>query len=300
MRLSASSLVTALAATVLSAAAHSQGAIGNSYIGTTPCDAPVREFLDIPAQQACDLVRWDLQMHAGTQKKAPRLNVTAEYGSEGQSFRKIKREGGWTIGTGIRGIPETFAYSLSIGGRQLGLWELSDEAVYLLDRTRRPLTGNGGYSYTLSRAVPDPPRTGEVPEMGYTLRPLATGPDVAGVYEGRTTCVPARVLQIEVPAGCEKLKWRLTLFLDSESRRVGSYRLEGALFPAGAREGKVVLQKGTGFSPSVIVLRLDPPSGGQPLFLVAADTNVLLFVDGEGKVVPGNRDFGNALNRVAL
>jgi hypothetical protein len=260
----------------------------------------VREFLDIPARHACEIVRWELQLLAGTGKQAPRLNITAEYGAEGQALKKTRREGGWAIGTGIRGNPETFAYSLSLGERKLGLWELSDEVVYLIDRTGRPLAGNGGYSFTLSRAVAGPSRAGEVPEMGYTLQPLATGPNVAGVYEGRTTCAPARVLQIEVPAGCEKLKWRLTLFLDSAARVVATYRLEGALFPAGAREGKVVLQRGTGFSPSVIVLRLDPPSGGQPLSLVAADTNVLLFVDGEGRVVPGNRDFGNALNRVAL
>lgn len=277
--------------------ARAQQAINNSFVGTTPCDAPVREFLGIPAKQDCERVRWDLQLLASHEAAKPgRVVVAAEYGIEGQASTKLKREADWKIAFGMDKRQEALTYVLDPDGARLALWEVTGEALYLLDSQRRPLLGNGGYSYSLSRATGEPQAAGDAAELSYTLQPLAPGPNVAGVFEGRTSCGMAQVFGMVVPPGCRKLKWRLTLFRDLEARTY-TYRLEGSLFPTGAREGKAAPQIGTEVIPEAKVFRLEPPEGGRPVLIWPADNNVMLILDETGKPGPGSRDFGYALNR---
>jgi hypothetical protein len=288
--------LAALAA--LSSQAFAEGGI---FVGSTPCDAPVRRFLGIPARDKCDVIRWDLLLALDAKTVKPsRAVASIEYGVSGQRLKKLKREGSWSLAVGTDEHSDAVVYELTRGKAKLGVWKITDDVVHLLDAKRRLLAGNGGWGYSLSHALAEKPQadTGPIPEMSYKLEPLATGPKVYGVFEGRTPCELSQVLGIQVPAHCEKIKWRLTLFQDAGTRTPTNYRLEGGLFADGARKGSITTLPGTPFDATAKVLRLEAPEGQQPVFIMRGDDNVLFFLDSTGKLALGNRDFGYALNRL--
>src|SRR5262245_56180022 len=49
--------------------APSRAQPGNSlhseFVGSTPCNALLRDFLKIPSNDACECIRWQLTLHAG-------------------------------------------------------------------------------------------------------------------------------------------------------------------------------------------------------------------------------------------
>jgi hypothetical protein len=284
----------------LAAFASEACAEGGIFVGTTPCDASVRSFLAIRAREKCELIRWDLSLATRVGRTTgPNLYANVEYGLAGKPLKKLKREGLWEAGVGTPEHPDAVVYELTRGKAKLALWKVTDETVHLLDAKRRLLVGNGGWSYALSIAVAEKPRTSNAtpPEMSYSLAPLATGPAVYGVFEGRTPCALAQVLDIKVDPACFKLKWRITLFKDAVTHAATSYRVEGSLFPEGARSGAVTALPGTPFDANAKVLRLEPPAGAQPIYLMRGDDNVLFFLDQAGKLGLGNRDFNYALSR---
>jgi hypothetical protein len=222
-----------------------------------------------------------------------------EYGLAGKPLKKLKREGLWEKGVGTPEHPDAIVYELSRGKTKLALWKVNDETVHLLDAQRKLLVGNSGWSYALSIALAGKPRASEAapPEMSYSLMPLATGREVYGVFEGRTPCAQAQVIGIKVDDGCMKLKWRITLFQDASTHAATSYRAEGSLFPQGARTGLVTALPGTPFDANARVLRLEPPQGAQPIYLMRGDENVLFFLDQAGRIGLGNQDFNYAISR---
>ena len=273
---------------------------GGIFVGSTPCDAPVRTFLGIGPKEKCELIRWDLWLALRVNRTTgPNLVASVEYGLAGKPLKKLKREGLWEKGVGTPEHPDAIVYELSRGKAKLALWKVTDETVYLLDAQRKLLAGNSGWSYALSIALAERPRPGEpaAPEMSYSLLPLAAGPEVYGVFEGRTPCALAQVIGIKVDDACIKLKWRITLFQDAGTHAATSYRVEGSLFPQGARTGVVTALPGTPFDANARVLRLEPPEGAQPIYLMRGDENVVFFLDQAGRIGLGNRDFSYALSR---
>lgn len=300
-RLQRVTLSPVLVLLALATFAGEAAADGGIFVGTTPCDAPVRVFLGVKANEKCELVRWDLSLalRVPPRTTGPNLYATVEYGVSGKRLKQLKREGLWEAGVGTPEHPDANVYELTRGKSKLALWKVTDETVHLLDAKRNLLVGNSGWGYALSIAVAERPLASNAaaPEMSYPLVPLASGPKVFGVFEGRTPCALAQVLDIEVPPGCEKLKWRLTLFRDANGKEPTTYRLEGALFPNGPRAGAVSPLQGTPFDANAKVIRLEPPEGAQPVHLMRGDDNVLFFLDRMGRIGLGNRDYNYVLNR---
>lgn len=291
---------TALAVACLAIPAGEVFADGGIFVGSTPCDAPVRTFLGIGEKEKCELIRWDLSLMLRVNRTTgPNLIASVEYGLAGKPLTKLKREGLWVKGVGTPEHPDAVVYELSHGKAKLALWKVTDETVYFTDAKRNLLVGNSGWSYALSIALAEKPRASEAaaPEMSYSLLPLATGPEVYGVFEGRTPCALAQVIGIKVDNACIKLKWRITLFQDAVTHAATSYRVEGSLFPQGARAGAVTALPGTPFDANAKVLRLEPPQGAQPIYLMRGDENVVFFLDQAGRIGLGNRDFSYALSR---
>jgi hypothetical protein len=119
-----------------------------------------------------------------------------------------------------------------------------------------------------------------------------------GVFDGRTPCQElAKMLDEKVP-DCTKIKWRLTLFVDSATHKPDSYTLEGFMRQRGTpRKGPWSIIKGSNEDPDATIYRLDASDGKAPLFLLKVDDNVLYFLDSEKKHLVGNKDFSYALNR---
>ena len=138
-----------------------------------------------------------------------------------------------------------------------------------------------------------------VPTRTTSTKPLASGPSVLGVFEGRPPCSEiARQLKIPVSAECTKLKWGLTLYQDPNSLTPTTYKLEGSLFREKPREGKWAIVKGTKSNPDAVVYQLDPDKPGDSFYLLKGDENVLFILDENRNLRVGNIDFSYTLNRV--
>lgn len=132
-------------------------------------------------------------------------------------------------------------------------------------------------------------------------QPATTGkPSKLGVFDGRTPCKDlAKMLDEQAPSDCSKIKWRLTLYVDSISRNPDSYELIG--FMREKRDplrGSWSIIKGSKEDPEAIIYELNDNHGKPLLFLLKGDDNVLFFLDSEMKHLVGNKDFSYALNRM--
>jgi hypothetical protein len=118
---------------------------------------------------------------------------------------------------------------------------------------------------------------------------------VLGVFEGRTPCGRIAVEFTGFPGdGCEKIKWRLTLFQDSASGRPTTFRYQGTRT---SREGTWALSRGTPSDPGAAVVRLTPAAPHPAIAFQKVD-DVLLLLDGAGNAVVGDASWSYTLNRV--
>lgn len=121
-----------------------------------------------------------------------------------------------------------------------------------------------------------------------------------GVFDGRTPCnVLATYLNGPARPECIKIKWRLTLFVDSISNEPTRYELIGITYKReNPRVGNWQIHKGTYTDPQATVYQLNE-SGKPPLLFQKGDNNILFFLDKEKRLLVGNRDFSYTLNRIA-
>lgn len=145
-----------------------------------------------------------------------------------------------------------------------------------------------------------------------TFRPIPTGPDVLGVFEGRPPCAEiARQLKISTPADCIKLKWDLTFYQDPVTLQPTTYTLllsgggdvikqaDGSSYQQKILKGKWTIIKGIKSDPDAEVYRLE--SGTEAyLYLLKGDENIFFVLDENKEFRVGNEDFSYTLNRVKL
>jgi len=89
----------------------------------------------------------------------------------------------------------------------------------------------------------------------------------------------------------------LTLNQDPKTQTPTTFKLRGTLFRDYDREGTWAVMRGRGGEQngSIFKLDLDKPKGS--LLLFKADDNILFFLDDDGTLMVGNRDFSYTLNR---
>lgn len=119
-----------------------------------------------------------------------------------------------------------------------------------------------------------------------------------GVFDGRTPCnVLSVYLKVPPSPECFKIKWRLTLFVDSISGKPTSYELIGLTYKREKpRVGSWQILTGTNADAVAVVFELIE-TGRHPLLLQKVDDNILFFLDKDRKLLVGNRDFSYTLNR---
>ena len=200
--------------------------------------------------------------------------------------------------------PDRVVYRLTAdkSQRSLSFVKIGDNLLHLLNPDGSLMVGNGGWSYTLNRAdqAEKPGDASVTPDMSYKISPLATGPNVFGVFEGRSPCHGiARELKLPQHAGCMKVKWRITLYQNPETSAPTTYKVEGTLHRQGAREGAWSIVHGTKADTKAIVYQLSPTQTEAALLLWKADENVLFFLNRDLEPMVGHADFSYTLNRVA-
>ena len=291
--------------TAASFAAPSAQARTAVYVGSTPSSEAIRTLLGIPRDANTELIEWELTLvdaargpaayhlrfrFGPTRPNQPGLDATAA---------SLERRGTWRT-EAARVKAGTGVVVLDNG---LSLLRVSDTILHALAADGSLMVGTGGWSYTLVRrdaverdvdmrlvaADPgDPDRT--------VTR--ATGPEVFGIFDGRTPCQGiARELGVVARPGCWKAKWRLTLFQDPRTRQPSTYRIEGSVYRAGSREGSWRIVRGTPGLPEAEIYELGAANGESTAFLLKGDDRVLFFLDRNRRPMNGNARNAYTLDR---
>jgi hypothetical protein len=279
-------------------------------IGTTPPGESILTALNLPGGSDSYL-QWRLALHRDPQTQAPAGyelrcdSVVAVANTRGRRQHTAERAGTWELDRGRPGDPQAPLVKLDNG---LGLVQLDENVFHLLNDDRSLMVGSGGFSYTLNRESAAEPlvNVSEVefpPSDSYQLTPLASGPEVFGIYVGRS---PMKRIWRELgrPGSLDsmKAKWRLTLFKDSQTGAPTKYRIDGTLYREGLMKDPQEPREGTWTiselpSTKAVVYQLGPWKSEPGLTLLRGDDNVLFFLDRNGQLMVGGADFSYTLNR---
>lgn len=261
------------------------------FVGTTPCTETIRPLLQIPADANSELIRWELTLLPAGYKLRCEHESTTNKGT-----KVIQKEGTWTATKGIKSNPDAVVYELN---GAVALFQLDSNILHILNPDRSLMIGHGGWSYTLNRKeaaekAPDPRLALMQPDMSYQIAPLATGPNVFGVFEGRTPCQGiARELKVRVDPANTKVKWRVTLYQNPDTRAPTTYKIEGSLHRRTSREGTWSISSGA----EGTIYRLAQTDTEPAILLLKGDDHVLFFLDQNRKPRVGHADFSYTLNR---
>jgi hypothetical protein len=278
-----------------------------TFIGTTPCGDVARAFVGAPAGAACPAIRWNLTL--GTPEDANRWRLTAEIGSPRAGNPtaiidgpKVMKQGTLATSTVQRqGAVSTVFRLTGDAGSSIAFAQVGDDLVNLARDDGSLVPGTSAYSYTLTRADRVEPSVVEIArpsEGSYSLPPKETGPQVFGIFGGRSPCAGlARELKLTGADGCVRVKWRVTLLKDPQTNQPTTYRVDSSLTRERGWTGAWRIVRGAPGFPDATVYQLDGDASHGPILLLRADDNLVLFLNQQRQPLPGTADFSYTLTR---
>ena len=254
---------------------------------------------------------WRLTLSTNQNNGAPAAySLTARYRipapnnpNQSADGPEVTSRGTWELLKSTYTWPGAAVYQLRSENRSLSFVKVGENLLHMLNIDGTLAVGDGGWSFKLNRAdraekPVEPSLAASAPDMSYKISPMAEGPSVFGVFEGRSPCHGiAREIKIPRHDGCMKVKWRVTLLQDGQTLTPTTYKVEGTLHRRGAREGNWSIVRGTRSDPNATVYRLEPTDAEGSLLLWKADDNVLFFLDQGREPMVGHVDFSYTLNR---
>jgi len=277
--------------------------MSSTFLGTSLCADIAKPLLNIPASAPCDRIKWNLALNSDARSQKPTTyKLNAEYGFhvDNRTFvtsASTQLIGRWRIVNGSRKDPTEVVFQLDPDKPEtISFVKLDDNLLHLLNSDQSLMVGSAAQSYTLSRTEKSE-RTAPLISRPAASRSAAT----VEVFSGRTPCNEfRRVLPETVGPDCQKVKWELSLYRDARTLIPTTYKLRGTFYRERLREGKWAVVAGPKNNPRAVILQLDPDKPGGSISLLRADDNVLFFLNNEGSLMVGNRDFSYTLNREAL
>jgi hypothetical protein len=128
-----------------------------------------------------------------------------------------------------------------------------------------------------------------------TLEETPTGPQIFGVFRGRTPCQElSALLNASASEACNKIKCRLFLYQDPITKTPTTYEWAGKI----KWTGKWTIVKGSKTDANAILYRLETPDPKAYLCLRKADENILLILNRNESPLVGNEHFSYTLNRM--
>lgn len=260
---------------LLLALASCAGGKERAFTGSTPAGNDVRTFLGIPTSDSIDFIRWSLTIGDKDYK------LECNYGI-GKPNTNGFMSGGKTIKLTGELKKDKNTYYLLNGNSSLGMLELNENLLHLLNKDKHMLVGNGGWSYTLckEKAVTSDKLNVSSPEIVFMD---------STAYQGRTPC-PG----LDPRKECYKLKWLLVLFADPTTNKPMGYRLRGTISKHEYVTGDWNIQHG---KDGRIIYQLNNAVGTGSLYLLRVDENLLVFTDAKGNLLVGDLDFSYTLNK---
>ena len=253
------------------------------YIASTPADPQIRRFLSIPQKDSIEFIRWYL-----TFVDQDSFAIEVNYGIGQPNTSGFMRGGKHAT---VNGRISKFTaktrhgYTLEgINGFSLQLVTINKNLLHILAEDESLLAGNDGWNYTLTKKSPE-----KIAEAIH-IPSFTSGNEIKGVYAGRTPCSAlTQEYNIEAPRDCLKLKWLLTLNRDVKTNEPSSFSLNYTLHRSSIIDGTWKIDDNN------ILTLYD--KGKAFLNLLAADKDVLFFIDKQNRLFKGNEDFSYAINK---
>lgn len=250
------------------------------YTASTPAAAVIRSFLEIPATDSIDFIRWKLTLLDNSYK------LQCNYGI-GKANTNGFQNGGKNIELSGELKREQNFYSLQNKQKTLALAELNVNLLHLLDADNSLLIGNGGWSYTLNNVSPL-----LIEQVNMIALPPVLKDSM--VFDGRTPCAVPGI--IAPGSQCYKVKWRITFYANARTNQPVSYKILGT--PWRKENGKTGTWKIITAKSGKVMYRLNDIHGKAFIYLLKLDEHILVFTDADGKLLVGNEDFSYTLNNV--
>lgn len=280
------------------------------FEGITPCDDIPRPLPQIPLDTNCEAMIWKITLYQDPQTgTSTTYRLNAAYGVAQPNTTglrgggtRLELEGKWSVSSGTKTDPDALVYQLSIENPQaeLSLLKLDDNILHVLTGDRRPMIGNGGWSYTLNRTQPAPADASQqVTDVtpGGAAPTAPSGLSTRSVFEGRTPCneVVLELAKVAPGPDCTRIKMRLTLNRDPETGIPTTYLWEGT---STSREGAWTIARGTRTDPDALVYQLDLGNPKALTYLLSLDDDILLFLDRDRRLLVGDKILSYTLSKV--
>lgn len=249
-----------------------------TYIGSTPATSnAVRSFLGIPFSDSIDFIRWKITMQHDT------YSLKCNYGIGKPNTNGFMSGGKWTELSGGLKKEKNYCY-LQNGNKTLGMIELNNSLLHLLDENKNLLIGTGGWSYTLS--IDPPSATDQI-----SFIPMLPVVKDSMAFQGRTPCLEFD--EKKKGTTCYKLKWSIVLYADPKTNKPTTYFLRGTV---NSHKGKTETWEMKTGKDGRTLCQLNSDNSS-PLYFLLLDGNVLAITDDKGKLMIGNEDFSYTLSR---
>lgn len=282
------------------------------FAGNTPCSGQTSPLPQIPADNDCEQMIWNIVFHQDPQTGTPTTyRLRSAYGLPKPNTNdlidagtSIEMEGKWTIATGTTSDPDAVVYQLDPNNPKttVSFLRVNKNLIHVLSREKTLLVGNGAWSYTLNRmdhqnSAPVDSGTPPEPPTRPAAPPMPEGSSVFGVFDGRTPChdLVIEFTQVTPYPGCLKIKWRLTLYQDKVSGTPTTYLY---MSTSGYREGSWMIVTGIDSDPDAVVYQLELHDTQKPVSFLRVDENHLFLMDREMNLLVGNELFSYTLSRV--
>jgi hypothetical protein len=252
-----------------------------TYVGSTPANAVVREFLGIPLTDSIDFIRWKLDLNSNHFELFCQYGVAKPATSGFIDEKKAELSGKLTKN-------ENRLY-LETENRELTILEVNSNLLHLADHDNNMLIGTGGFSYALSSI--DPIKTDE-----FNIKPTASSTRYPITFIGRTPCEGLMFHQNPDRSGpCEVIKWRIILCTDSLTGKPSYYYYGGNKFlNEPMKKGKWQIITGKN---GRIIYQIYRDIPEHAAYLVKGDNNIVFFADDKGQLLVGDKNFSYTLSR---
>jgi hypothetical protein len=245
-----------------------------AFTGSTPVGNSVRSFLSIPLSDSIDFCRWKLFLDDEGYRLECNYGISkANTNGFIDGGKRIQMSGTFKRDKNIISIVHRT--------KILKLIELNTDLLHLLDEENRMLTGNAGWSYTLSNLRPVRMNASGMPVFETALKDSM-------VFTGRTPC-PG----IDERNSCYKLKWSFVLYSNAKTGAPSTCRIRGTFNDHVWQTGSLDIINKNGRP----LYRLQVP-GKEPIYFLQPSENILVFTDADAKLLVGNEDFSYTINRI--
>ena len=267
------------------------------FVGSTPCDSPVKAIFNIHEKDSIDFMRWGLILSIPDSGQGF-FSIDLSYGI-GQpntlSFisggNKFNTEGTIAISKLQSGATVYTLNSKDLKSK-LSLIRLSNSILHILTAEKRLMVGNGGWSYSLGKK--DPIAKSVLPSSMSALNMNIENGTLT--FSGRTPCEPVNTeYNMALGESCLKIKWLLRMYIDPVTRRPTSFNLMRTGHRSSIIEGTWHIENGT--APGIIICRLNQRKPHEPMLFWIADGNVMYFLDKSMNIMTGDENFSFVLNR---